>query len=596
LLGSQAEPDTPNLRHDPHDCYPDEVQRPEDSTKSSQDDDISSVVRDAGHFLHYPDFVDNISHENILDLIGSDTQFSPSLANSSQHSQTSSQSHEQDYLSTLLRKKLIPSEERVGAQFIPRNELESAMTPQNVNQALLIAGVKGELSQFIDSICRRGSESRQRIFALLCMLSLPGEITKFTSSNIFDYDLPFTFLYDKHSGVYRVATSGSTESRKNVDFFSSKPWNPIHCESFRNLQSHVLAPVFKLSWTTGEQVSHYLLADQIVLPFIYIEDTFEGGDLSVTTRRKGGTSIVRKVNIHPAHYNACPIPEDEEARTTGRPNSKSSKRDPDFAVKELDVDHGAKSRNGDNKDREALALKRFHDTHDPHLIRLLLTYSYKGRFHMVFPWADGNLKALWEKTDRRLHHEPQKADLLRWISTQILGLARALSRVHYFEIDNENFQGLSSEDRKRSHGRHGDLKPENILWFKDEGSFMGTLKIADFGFADFHSEHSKSNVCKSDVGGITATYRAPEYDVSKKVSPQYDIWSFGCVLLEFVVWYLRGWEGVDGFSMRRLKDSRETPIASDVFFARDYDATRGWIASMKDSVKRVSIIVPPQEC
>jgi hypothetical protein len=33
-----------------------------------------------------------------------------------------------------------------------------------------------------------------------------------------------------------------------------------------------------------------------------------------------------------------------------------------------------------------------------------------------------------------------------------------------------------------------------------------------------------------------------------------------------------------------------------VFFARDYDATRGWIASMKDSVKRVSIIVPPQEC
>jgi serine/threonine protein kinase len=182
-------------------------------------------------------------------------------------------------------------------------------------------------------------------------------------------------------------------------------------------------------------------------------------------------------------------------------------------VKELDIDD----------DREAVNLKRINDKHDPHLIRLLLTYTYDGRFHMVFSWADGNLRELWESSAPQKDQYHHNAESLRWMSTQILGLSRALILIHYCEIDNDNIQELSAEHQRRLHRRHGDLKSENILWFKDEGRLMGTLKIADFGFADFHSEHSKSNVRKSKIGATTETYRAPEYDVKQSVSPTYDI-------------------------------------------------------------------------
>jgi serine/threonine protein kinase len=477
------------------------------------------------------------------------------------------------------------------------------MTPQNVYQELQHAGVEEDIRSVTASICRRGKESRQRVFAILCMLRLPGEIVKFIQLDIFDRDLPFTFHEDE---AYRETNAGSTRPQQHLSFFGSKPWEPHLCDSFRDYQRQVSAPVFKFSWAAGEKVLHYPLNDQMVLPFMQVQDTSKEGELGATIRRLGGTSIVRKVKIHPAHYNTCPVTEDQEKRMrkAESPSFRMGKRDADFAVKELEVDYGPDGYDGDKDDHEALALKRFNDKHDPHLIRLLVTYTYDGRFHMVFPWADGNLKDLWVTSAPPIrqylwyHHNPEP---VRWMSMQILGIARALSLIHYCPIDTVNIQGLSPEDRGKPHGRHGDLKPENILWFRDEKSdynsaFLGTLKIADFGFADFHSEHSRSNVRRSNVGGITDTYRAPEYDVNQRVSPQYDIWSFGCILLQFVVWYLRGWEGVDNFSKARSDDSRGTSIASDLFFGLEHDVSRGLRASTKTSVIQVSIANPAATC
>jgi len=119
------------------------------------------------------------------------------------------------------------------------------------------------------------------------------------------------------------------------------------------------------------------------------------------------------------------------------------------------------------------------------------------------------------------------------------------------------------------HGRHGDLKPENILWFKeyqdkDPSKSMGVLKISDFGLTRFHRTVSKSHVNAEGVA-VTGTYRAPEYDINKVVSQSYDIWSLGCVILEFVTWYLLGWEEVDEFSRNRVKE-HITDYKEDVFF------------------------------
>lgn len=146
---------------------------------------------------------------------------------------------------------------------------------------------------------------------------------------------------------------------------------------------------------------------------------------------------------------------------------------------------------------------------------------------------------------------------------QCLGLALGLKAIHHNCVDKlqAKEQGLSSDASQKKHGRHGDFKPENILWFKQNGtstpdSVMGVLKVSDFGFADFHASLSKSDVPSSKTGGMTPTYRAPEWDVMERVSPAYDIWCFGCVLLEFVEWYLRGWNGIKDFEEKRIEDSK----------------------------------------
>jgi serine/threonine protein kinase len=256
-----------------------------------------------------------------------------------------------------------------------------------------------------------------------------------------------------------------------------------------------------------------------------------------------------------------------------------------FAVKELRVTRGL---------REALALKRLNDKQHPHLIRLLATYTYKDHFNLIFPWADGNLKEFWEKRSPQLQGEYRRARPVVWMSEQILGLSRALKLIHYCEIDRINPQGLTTDELKRLHGRHGDLKPENILWYNDERSLgensIGVLKIGDFGFADFHSKHSKSNVHRSAVEGVTDTYSAPEYDVAKRVSPQFDIWSFGCILLQFVVWFLDEWDGIEEFSKVRTTESEGFLFASDNFYSLHTGNTRRYKAQVKVSVSQVSAL------
>jgi len=176
--------------------------------------------------------------------------------------------------------------------------------------------------------------------------------------------------------------------------------------------------------------------------------------------------------------------------------------------------------------------------------------------------------------------------------SQILGLARALETIHYCPVEADDMDSLLVDDA-RPFGRHGDMKPENILWFKDERldneeSSIGVLKIADFGFADFHSEHSRS-IRRSLVGGFTDTYKAPEYDTNQPISPKYDIWSFGCILLQFIVWYLRGWDGVDAFSKDRSDESRDEQIMTDHFFDLKQDGKGAFNAGLKTSVITVSL-------
>ncbi|KAK1715595.1 kinase-like domain-containing protein, partial [Colletotrichum lupini] len=106
-------------------------------------------------------------------------------------------------------------------------------------------------------------------------------------------------------------------------------------------------------------------------------------------------------------------------------------------------------------------------------------------------------------------------------------------------------------------GRHGDIKPENILWFKKyEESRRNFLVISDFGLTRFNTADSRSKVAYDAVKGFSGSYRPPDVDLKRTISQRYDIWSLGCVFLEFVSWFLVGHD-------RTQKDFTDSRLQED---------------------------------
>lgn len=208
-------------------------------------------------------------------------------------------------------------------------------------------------------------------------------------------------------------------------------------------------------------------------------------------------------------------------------------------------------------------LKTLTNKNHSQLIELLCTYKFRGQYHLMFPYAEANLREYWEKTDRDLSR-----DTCGWVMDQMRGLASALNAIHNNPLSPADT--LSQHEDRRSktqsaekYGRHGDLKPENILWFS-EPSPHGSLVITDLGLGNFHSQHSRSNLAAGNIGG-SVTYAPSELALNTRVSRTFDIWSLGCVYMEFIVWLLQGWEGLQAFANERLSVGFDG-VEDDSFF------------------------------
>jgi len=155
----------------------------------------------------------------------------------------------------------------------------------------------------------------------------------------------------------------------------------------------------------------------------------------------------------------------------------------------------------------------------------------KDDYYVIFPWADeGNLGSYWEKQGSNNISEG-------WMFGQMLGLTEALEGFH------------------RTGFRHGDLKPDNILLFSSIGG--PTLVIGDVGISRFHEKDTFKRNTKTTTEATTPSYQAPEVHGNPDAprSRTYDIWSFGCVFLEFVIWHLFDDKAVKSFrSVRRASD------------------------------------------
>jgi serine/threonine protein kinase len=244
------------------------------------------------------------------------------------------------------------------------------------------------------------------------------------------------------------------------------------------------------------------------------------------------------------------------------------------------------SRDRADFNREVDMLKKFSGDSHPHLVSLLATYEQFKLFYLIFHWAEADLVDYWKE---RNPNPSVDYKTILWMAQQCKGIANGLCKIHHYESSSskvhptldQNSHGLTGQnlappsshapasEMEQLYGRHGDIKPANVLLFLESGEddTMGTLKLTDFGLAEFNTVHSRSYKPKSKVA-VSPSYRPPECDLQGGViGRSYDIWTLGCLYLEFITWLLGGWNLVQDFTRRRTSlDKMWLDMKTDTFF------------------------------
>lgn len=226
---------------------------------------------------------------------------------------------------------------------------------------------------------------------------------------------------------------------------------------------------------------------------------------------------------------------------------------------------------------------------------------------MLFRWADGgNFRDLWKEHKRPELNYPR----ICWMAQQVYGLAHALDAIHNTKVTVSDVEAVQSsplsagfpqqsfesdhdsaaEDNEGSgyYGQHGNLRPEKVLWFKQDTSHheFGILKLSGLGITALDRALTRGVA----ENGHFQTYWAPELLIEDSLSRPFDIWSLGCIFLEFLTWILLGIDGIDAFYERRLQDGAypNPKVVLDNFFVLYRDDEAIFKARVKPSVSKVS--------
>ncbi|KAH9863676.1 hypothetical protein J1614_009608 [Plenodomus biglobosus] len=323
-------------------------------------------------------------------------------------------------------------------------------------------------------------------------------------------------------------------------------WNRERIWDFQDHQGKFTAPVL-----SDDKFNHDL--GRRIVPFDYKDTT--------VCKAEGSSGTISKYRIHKKHLG-----------DSRRPANVSY----DYvAVKEL-KDVGEKER----WESEVYAMQRMNTLdHHGHIVHFITAFRRGNREnperYLITEWADGgNLRQFWSSQTPRLER-----DFIKAVFTQFLGLAQAFSAAH-----NLTSRGVSTG----ASYRHGDLKPENLLWFKPKTQSdgdVGTFKICDWGEAKVHQFATAMRHSRTTSGFGTRRYEPPEVDTgvglmipgteNKRRSRLYDMWAFGCITLEFIVWLLYGVDGLGHFNKSIRTDlNSECPFYQS---SEDSGEKKAWV-------------------
>ncbi|RYP78240.1 hypothetical protein DL771_000717 [Monosporascus sp. 5C6A] len=382
-------------------------------------------------------------------------------------------------------------------------------------------------------------------------MSKVSYINDFIREGIGDYDLPIARSRDDNKEFK------TRRGAKNSTLF--RGWRHRNdIELFYIYQKKIFVPFFDIQ---EDKLCSYMFEGNVTLPW-----------KGYKQKTSGGNGLVHKVQIHSKHHNfKTPIHPEKPLY---------------FALKEI----SALDRDAYRRELWALEKSALRTQKKKHLIKLLLTFQHGDVCYLLFEWADGNLAEFWEQPDIT----PAPSDT--WAVKQCLGISSAIKRIHgltTWQKERRSSLGSESED-EREWGRHGDIKPNNILWFSVYGNdphhiLRHHLVVSDLGLTRYHSRHTRSAVYWFDIDGCTWAYRPPEMDMEHKISQKYDIWSLGCVFLEFCIWYVEGGEAVQIFGLERTSQDKSEieNVEEDKYFNVTTDHQGRRTANLKPIVKEI---------
>ncbi|KIL84083.1 hypothetical protein FAVG1_12659 [Fusarium avenaceum] len=382
----------------------------------------------------------------------------------------------------------------------------------------------------------------RKIFTILVLLRNASLITSFIVEEICDDDLPFRLEPGTESSEWRCLRSSGQE-------FPSPGFRHLKesfYTQFTERQWIVLAPYFDPSCLAKDDPQ--VLMDEQIPPFTSWKPIPDGN--------QGGCGEVFKVHIHPGQH-------------------------------------------------------RFEHLSSPETPQM--AFAIKREYHFIFPWAMADLHGYWRDINRKPSTAESDKDLA-WLAAQCQGLAEGLSYIHRYETASFKYlihpdslptateafiKAKGSQRKLRLFGRHGDIKPENILYFpRHDQDMRGLLKITDFGCADFSTKEEVDCKRRGSVPN-SPTYRAPETDLSpddSSITSSYDVWTLGCVYLEFLTWWLGGWMYVKDFAERRSEVDPDWygksygHFKTDFFFTIFEESNGKRNAEVRKGVKEVSIL------
>ena len=407
--------------------------------------------------------------------------------------------------------------EKTPHEFIPQGSFERIITIKTIQGALyeMMDEVDEALIYYIMNNARK-------LFAITVLTRLERSeyltlaMRLFRDHNFSDENLPIESPSISEDGQFDLSAHplrrlGKLWSRANIRTFCREQWQ-------------LLAPIFSTDITNLDLGEH-------IIPFINDNDK----------ARQRSFGSVSRYTVHPDHMRGSAI--DGKVVTTFDEYNRQffdtiQALSNIVAVKEIEREHGH------NWAAQAPALAQLDTLNHDHIVRFITAFQcrldgYEERY-LMFEWADGgNLRDLWVSIpEPKLEPRLIKAALI-----QLKRLAEALNAAHYVK-DGSSY-------------RHGNLKPENIWWFSD-GTTLGKLKIG--GWSEAKSPHVARKLWPKHGAAMYGArlYEPPE--VMTDIDPTFlrqatqrhsrlcDIWSMGCITLEFVVWLLYGVQGLNEFN------------------------------------------------